>query len=413
MFGSPTSSLLLSHNPSSARFGVHLPQAHSSSSNPRPYRPTLTPAPSPLRPHCLARDRIRLWCPANGRSTLDASGLALPINDADLSCILAVVGARWELSTKESYGAGLLVYHVWCNLRGVLEGQRCPMDRVLLVAFIAACASTYSGSALRNIVYGIRAWHIVHGQQWSVDNPEVEAVLEGASRLAPANSCRMKRAPWTVTMIERVRGHLNLALPLDAAVFACLTSTFWSASRLGEMTVSSLTAFNPSKHIKVSDVSPMADRHGANVTVFHLPRTKCSSTGEDVFWAVQTGPADPSAAYQNHILVNNPSDSEFLFSYLHKSGRRRPLTRTAFLARIGEAAAAAGLEIPAGHGLRIGAVLEYLLRGVPFDVVKSLGRWSSDAFVLYLRQHAVIIAPYIQDTPLQSEFVRYTMPPTR
>jgi len=344
---------------------------------------------------------------------LDGSGLALPIDDADLSRILAVVGARWEVSTKESYGAGLLVYHVWCDLRGVSERQRCPMDRVLLLAFISACAGTYSGSALRNIVYGIRAWHIVHGQHWAMDNPEVEAVLEGASRLAPANSRRAKRTPWTIAMINQVRAHLDLTLPFDAAVFACLTSTFWSASRLGEMTVSSLTVFDPSKHIKVSDVSSTIDRHGASVTVFHLPRTKCSPTGEDVFWAVQTGPADPSAAYQNHISVNKPLDSEFLFSYCHKSGRRRPLTRTAFLARIGEAATAAGLNAPAGHGLRIGAVLEYLLRGVPFDVVKSLGRWSSDAFILYLRQHAVIIAPYIQDTPLQSEFIRYTMPPTR
>ncbi|KAJ7223915.1 hypothetical protein C8J57DRAFT_955046, partial [Mycena rebaudengoi] len=52
-----------------------------------------------------------------------------------------------------------------------------------------------------------------------------------------------------------------------------------------------------------------------------------------------------------------------------------------------------------GHGIRIGASLLYLLRGVPFDVVKTLGRWASDAFLLYLRKHAQIMAPYIQANP--------------
>jgi hypothetical protein len=37
-----------------------------------------------------------------------------------------------------------------------------------------------------------------------------------------------------------------------------------------------------------------------------------------------------------------------------------------------------------GHGLWIGGTLEYLLRGVPFDVVKAMGRWCPAWF----RNHA-------------------------
>ena len=61
--------------------------------------------------------------------------------------------------------------------------------------------------------------------------------------------------------------------------------------------------------------------------------------------------------------------------------------------------------------MRIGATLEYLLRGVPFDVVKSIGRWSGDSFKLYLRKHAVILAPYLQNAPVFDDITRYTMPP--
>ena len=67
-----------------------------------------------------------------------------------------------------------------------------------------------------------------------------------------------------------------------------------------------------------------------------------------------------------------------------------------------------------GHGLCIGGTLKYLLRGIPFDVVQSMGRWKSDAFYLYLREHAQILAPYLQAKPATNlEFVRIAMPPPR
>ena len=67
-----------------------------------------------------------------------------------------------------------------------------------------------------------------------------------------------------------------------------------------------------------------------------------------------------------------------------------------------------------GHGIRIGSTLEYLLRNVPFDVVKVKGRWCSDAFLVYLRRHAQILAPYIQArSSLHESFLRLTLPPIR
>ena len=81
--------------------------------------------------------------------------------------------------------------------------------------------------------------------------------------------------------------------------------------------------------------------------------------------------------------------------------------------RINTVAASLGEDDLKGHGLWIGGTLEFLLRGVPFDVMKSLGQWSSDVFSLYLCQHAIIIAPYIQDHPILEEFTYYTMPHIR
>jgi hypothetical protein len=165
-------------------------------------------------------------------------------------------------------------------------------------------------------------------------------------------------------------------------------------------------------HVKPSDMHKGQDCHGLRVTVFNLPRTKTSINGEQVFWAVQQGPSDPQAALANYFLINDPPQDQPLFLWRHPSSLR-PLTRNQFLKRINFAASELNLESLKGHGIHIGATLEYLLRGVPFDIVKLIGRWSSEAFVLYLRQHAVIIAPYIQGTPIMDAFTRYTMPPPR
>jgi hypothetical protein len=243
-----------------------------------------------------------------------------------------------------------------------------------------------------------------------MDDAQVRATLTGAANLAPPSSKRPKRVPFTVPLIELILNNLDHSDPLDAAVAACLTTTFHTAACTGEFTVSALNKFDPTIHIKRSDIRNGEDRHGMKVTVFAIPRTKCSPNGEDVYWAVQQGLSDPDSALKNHFRINDPLPHCHLFSYRHPKGSR-PLTRRVFLDRLNAVAGLPQGQDLKGHGIRIGATLEYLLRGIPFDVVKSIGRWSSEAFLLYLRQHAVIMAPYMQGHPILDAFTRYTMPP--
>ena len=126
-----------------------------------------------------------------------------------------------------------------------------------------------------------------------MDNLQVKAALTGAAVLAPPTSKRPKRAPVTVDLMERICSKLNLSDPLDATIASCLTMTFYSVSRTGEFTVLMLTAFDPTRHIKPSDISVKRDHNDLEVTVFHLPKTKCATEGEDVFWSRQDGITDP------------------------------------------------------------------------------------------------------------------------
>ena len=137
--------------------------------------------------------------------------------------------------------------------------------------------------------------------------------------------------------------------------------------------------------------------------------------GEDIFWAWQDGTTDPDVAMANHLTVNSPPENHHLFSYVQKKGNKtvqQPLIKTKFLEQVKKAVISANLELLQGHGICIGSMLEYLLRGMPFDIMKSKGQWASVAFLLYLQKHAVIMAPYIHaKSTVHEAFIRYTMPP--
>ncbi|KAJ3899465.1 hypothetical protein F5879DRAFT_1060563 [Lentinula edodes] len=215
-------------------------------------------------------------------------------------------------------------------------------------------AGHYAGTSIKNYVHGIRAWHIIHGIEWKTDKDSFDTMIHGAEHLQPERSRRKKRMPFTQDYIAKLLEDFNISDPFNAACGACLTTSFYCAARL--------TFGKP----RIETVSKRF-RNGFETTVLHVPRTKSNQLGgEDLYFSKQLGSTDPESLFQNHLAVNKPNTSEHLFSYQHKSDRR-PLTKHALIQRISKAAKNRGLPVLQGHGIRIGATLEYLLRGVPFD----------------------------------------------
>ena len=383
-------------NNAATTFGAPLPAAlpRARPSRPSAYGPNLSPQPSPLRPHCLARERILLWKP----SPHVRSRHSLPQED-DLGRVFEVMSNAWLESTRESYSTGILVYHVYCDVKGIPEDLRAPTSQHIITSFITSLAGSYSGATIHNYIHGIRAWHVLHGLEWRPNPLELEAILKGADRLTPPSSKRKKRLPYTPEFIAKLREHMELDEPFDAAVFACLTTCFYSAARVGEFVVPRLDAFSADKHVTLANLRVDRNAEGLEVTVLHVPQTKAAPIeGEDVFWSTHPGPTDPYEALQNHLRINRMTRDVHLFAYWHKN-QLRPLTKHVFIKRLATVAQLAGVEPLQGHGIRIGATLFYLLLGLPFEAMKVMGRWSSDAFLRYLRKHAQILTPLIQANP--------------
>ncbi|KIK73823.1 hypothetical protein PAXRUDRAFT_177402, partial [Paxillus rubicundulus Ve08.2h10] len=184
------------------------------------------PTPSPLQPACAARDRLKMWKPTlHPNHSLHT--FRTIIQESDLSQIKDVIAHAWAESTKESYGSGLLVFHVFYDAKSIPDSDRAPASSELISFFISSLTGQYSGGMVANYLQGVRMWHIMHRLGWSNNDMEIEALLKVAVTLAPTSSKHKPREPYMVDIFGLMRDNLNLADPADAAVFANLTTTFW------------------------------------------------------------------------------------------------------------------------------------------------------------------------------------------
>jgi hypothetical protein len=175
----------------------------------------------------------------------------------------------------------------------------------------------------------------------------LKLLLQGVANLAPPGSTRPLREPLHLALIEQLF-LLIRKTGFDIAWWACLFTTFWLCSRLGEFTVKRNTEpFNPCIHISQGHVSNKA-RDGAHTKDFALPWSKAArEKGEHIFWATQDGVTHPLCAFVAHLAYNNlPKEGTHLCSYpvCNAEGhtRYKPMRCNTFLQRLKELCDAPG-----------------------------------------------------------------------
>jgi hypothetical protein len=321
---------------------------------------------SPLRLQCPAKERLHHWRPVASRVPLDSLGQPQPLTPAMLTRVEDVLHTAWAPNTAETYGTGLTAFHWFCDQADIAEVDRAPASRELLEVFASALAGVYSPSTISNYLAGVRAWHIIHGLELNSHKPTMDALLKAAVIMSPPDAQRAKRPPLRLEKIAAIKTLLDLSKPLDLAVFACLTTTFWGTAHLGEFTLPDKIHFDAATHIARSAVRQVTDRDGNVAWVFRVPRTKTEVTGEDIYWAAQpSSTADLLQALQDHFRVNDPPAEGHLFAYKHGTSHR-PLRKKKFLGRINDLLMKEKRETVQGHSIRTGSTLEYLLCGMSF-----------------------------------------------
>ena len=249
-----------------------------------------------------------------------------------------------------------------------------------------------SPQSIKTYLSGIRHTQITLGlpdpRQFS-SLPRLHLVQAGIQRMYTQQNGTSKqiRLPITPSILLQLRAYWNqhAGEPDSIMLWAASTLCFFGFFRSGELTLRALTAFNPAHHLAWGDIA-IDNRSSPKVLKVRLKTSKCDQTGRgvDVYVGRTEGPLCPVAAVLNYMAIRGTAQGPF---FMTSTGQ--PLIKAAFIAKVRHALKEIGLpyECFAGHSFRIGAATTAAKLGLEDSLIRTLGRWNSDAYIRTPREH--------------------------
>ena len=269
-----------------------------------------------------------------------------------------------------------------------------PSTENILIYFAVFLAKTVNPETIKVYLAAVRHMHLVNGYDLPIAKFQTFALYFTRHK---TNS----RSVYTNTSTNYIRSlklfHRILhsrASPThdEIMIWAAITTAFFGFLRIGEMTCSGL--FNSSTHLSRSDVS-FHDKTNDHEAFLNL-RIKASKT--DPFRSSTTitigstsGIICPVRALKTYLSRTSTDHAGPLFCYSNGT----PLSRSQFTNELRALLAqGAGINIAdyAGHSFRIGAATTAASKGLPHWLIQTLGRWSSDCYLRYIRTPAYVLA---------------------
>ncbi|KAJ3710039.1 hypothetical protein C8R42DRAFT_649027 [Lentinula raphanica] len=242
------------------------------------------------------------------------------------------------------------IFLLFATKRGLGPQDVSPPTEQLICEFAVLFAGKVAGATARTYISAVKKWVIRRGLAWK-GGPRLDQEGDEGFR-------RCRNAAAVLLFFGQMRA--IEALPHSSSINAYPT-------------------FLP----RVRD---LAEPNGNGARVLHLPKTKTQQVrGEKVVVTPNRMEVDPVRALRKHLEANKLGPGDPLFAFRNKDGGLDVLLRSAFLRTCNETWSTHGIPRITGHCFRIGGTTHYLLAGISPDVVKTLGRWRSDAFLRYWR----------------------------
>ncbi|KIJ53418.1 hypothetical protein M422DRAFT_155244 [Sphaerobolus stellatus SS14] len=211
----------------------------------------------------------------------------------------------------------------------------------------------------------------------------VQKTLLGCKRLRRSEPKRRKALELS---------DLNTLSHNDLLFLAQVTSGFFGLNRLGELVW-------PDNH-QLQSYANVSMRHSVRFEEdhysYHLPSHKSDKISEGARIVIQTvdSPYDPVRLFKKYLQSRDsffPGRPEL---WLRSDGSLPQ--RSWFIAYLHR-------FFPtniSGHSLRSGGALALALAGTPPERIQDAGRWTSDAFRLYIRKHPILLQSLIWGRPI-------------
>ena len=206
----------------------------------------------------------------------------------------------------------------------------------------------------------------------------LQRLLRGIKRVQ--GSPIPSRLPITMDLMRVLQKALDLNNADHIMLWAACCVGFFGFLRAGEFTVNS--TFDPEIHLSVQDLQVDCLLNPSCLKI-HI---KCSKTdpfrsGCDIYLGKGNSDLCPLAAISSYLHVRGEAPGPL---FLFRDGR--PLSRQILASKVQHILHSAGYSgTYSGHSFRIGAATTAAACGVPDHLIKTLGRWSSDAYQVYIR----------------------------
>ena len=288
-------------------------------------------------------------------------------------------------STQKTYRSGSKRFIQFCEQYGISEPF--PVNEQVLVYFVASLyRGGLSGGTVKSYLAAVRHAQIALGlgDPHSAEMPQLEYVSKGVKKMTAAKVART-RLPITSSILLQLR-QIWQAHPCrqDATMlWAAACMCFFGFLRAGEVVVPSASDYDPAIHLSHGDVRA---ENTASPQYLEI-RIKASKTdpfrrGVSIYLGRGSGDLCPVAAVLNYMVQRGSAPGPF-FHFVNGNY----LTRERFVTAMRTALAAAGIDPShyAGHSFRIGAATTAARQGVQDSLIKTLGRWESSAYTVYIR----------------------------
>ena len=173
------------------------------------------------------------------------------------------------------------------------------------------------------------------------------------------------------------------------AVGGMLSVFFFGFLRSGEVVVPSDTSFDTGMHLCFDDIAVDSHLEPSTLRVT-LKASKTDPFQKGVVLVIGRGSLEicPISAVLDYMSRRGPAPGPLLVF-----GDGRCLTRPRFVAALRSALATAGIDaqLYSGHSFCIGAATTAAIRGIPDSLIKTLGRWQSSAYMLYVRTPSSVL----------------------
>ena len=299
------------------------------------------------------------------------------------STVRALIDQGIAKSSLTSYESGKRRYLSFCAQFGCCP---LPVNETTLLRFVAYLfSSSLSYQTVRLYLSAVRHLQIVN----NLPDPALASycrlnyALRGIRREGTQKQPHT-RLPITPDLLYRIYIIWSRE-PQDydrIMLWAAFCLGFFGFLRSGEFTCPSRESFTPDM-LSPQDVS--VDSHGApSHLAVHLKRSKNDPFGAGTTLHLgATGTAlCPVASVLGYLTIRPPTPGPL---FLFRDGST--LSRSRLIQSLRQVLGTAGVDCSrySGHSFRIGAATTAARMGVSDSLIKTLGRWKSSAFTLYIR----------------------------